>query len=75
MAAHPSPPVRTRAPPLLPLYAQVEVNGMGQLQLIRTPTPADLERVMKADQEERIAAAKVRRGGQQECLHLCAFGL
>ncbi|KAF5829284.1 ribonuclease H-like domain-containing protein [Dunaliella salina] len=41
---------------------KVEVNGMGQLQLIRTPTPADLERVVAEDQAERIAAIKGAAG-------------
>lgn len=40
---------------------QVEVNGTGQLQLIRTPTPADLERVIAEDQRERVEALKVRQ--------------
>eukprot|EP00983_Pelagomonas_calceolata_P122146 1160879-Pelagomonas_calceolata.AAC.5 len=35
---------------------------MGQLQLIRTPTPADLERAVAEDQAERIAVMKGAAG-------------
>jgi len=38
----------------------VEVNGFGQILLVRTPTPADLERVAAEDLRDRVASLKVR---------------